>query len=1147
MAFFYKIYIKIDNFLYIFYNNILNFLYHIYTSTTTRPYFRHNIHMNNHPNSPSADNHIEENNQYKPDAFLDSPFFKNIETEIHKQNEFERRETTSEQGIKLLHKVQNKIHNISQGAKNVKVSSKEIEQGIHDIAISIFPKGKREIIIKNFYNGAKEAIKRRKFKTFDRIVERLEQKFEEFHSKKFQLHESFDTQFEASGFPRTIEDAQRVALHTIPVQSRIDIDNSTHQKEIRKIFGKYFERLQEPIITLNQINTQIEQLSESQSELDTLILDRGDIGQTADINADRNRLYEIRHQAAVEVADIFYTYTQEIKKYAEEQKKSSKNISQTRQETSKKVKTHLGETLEKNEDDEITDEDLRQYLFQLIGEQFIFQKHFSDADKQKIFDQFKHNWYTKARDLLTYTKKDKERIKDVINTPEPSQFPVDVSLESKIYELFPILEKIKWPDYLQHFTDKYTIHNQLGKGGYGEVYKVTVNTDSSQFVDEKGLQLTSVIRKKNGDVSFEETTIPTNENLALKVIPAGTSNLTDIERLIREGQLYQELSQKADSRLVPVYHVSSYADKDKNSIGASIVMKQLSGGRLSKVHIKNVDKQIGYFKDIAHAVSELHSETYTDKNGQEHVIEHRDIKPQNIFIEKGNAYLGDPGISNAVVEDKAQIGTLAYTDPLTIDIPHNTTNDIYSLGLTFYETLTGKHPYKNVIRPLLKEKSRWKSKEEKIEVIKRTILTCKIKSPKELNPNIPDDINNMIMRMLSFDQYQRPTAQELEQFLDNRSNKKTTDKEDDSANNDLFYAPVLYKQKNTDEANSVGIEAKIAIGDIPDDETYEELQKAFKTIKTQEQAEQFFAIFGISSDNINKAAYRKLTTKYHSDKTNSQKAHWLFNKIDDAYKIITKNRKIAEMLDKNTPTATHAHLIQSVLRTGIEGIALTEEERILLIEKYQNEIIAQLKKELGADIHTISSYDEFTQLLNKKFGNTKEFVQAKEQFCENIIMLVLGIFNPNSEVLDITQEVFKHYNIDLSLINIARYAHREAFKNNHIFDESITAIAQDLQKSVAIIESSLKEVYITNLHWQFIELELYKHNIQPSDMRMTLQKLFPNEVFAGAHAIEKRAQQLETAIGSNPVSEFLKAAANFLFNNEDSDNSDHQEDDDATE
>ncbi|KAK8801901.1 hypothetical protein WA158_006296 [Blastocystis sp. Blastoise] len=93
------------------------------------------------------------------------------------------------------------------------------------------------------------------------------------------------------------------------------------------------------------------------------------------------------------------------------------------------------------------------------------------------------------------------------------------------------------------------------------------------------------------------------------------------------------------------------------------------------------------FKKLASAVAAIHK-----KN-----IVHRDIKPGNIFMEKGdNPILGDFGLARVIDQsgsaDVTRCGTQQYAAPELFDCSKPITNkcDIYSLGLVGYYILTGE-------------------------------------------------------------------------------------------------------------------------------------------------------------------------------------------------------------------------------------------------------------------------------------------------------------------------------------------------------------------------------------------------------------------------------------------------------------------------
>ena len=97
-----------------------------------------------------------------------------------------------------------------------------------------------------------------------------------------------------------------------------------------------------------------------------------------------------------------------------------------------------------------------------------------------------------------------------------------------------------------------------------------------------------------------------------------------------------------------------------------------------------------YLREIALAVQYLHS--------RDPPIIHRDIKPENVFLDKdGVAKLGDFGWSSFSDQVRSTYcGTLEYLAPEMIDrTGHDTTLDIWNLGVLLFEMLTGNAPFQS--------------------------------------------------------------------------------------------------------------------------------------------------------------------------------------------------------------------------------------------------------------------------------------------------------------------------------------------------------------------------------------------------------------------------------------------------------------------
>jgi serine/threonine-protein kinase len=127
-------------------------------------------------------------------------------------------------------------------------------------------------------------------------------------------------------------------------------------------------------------------------------------------------------------------------------------------------------------------------------------------------------------------------------------------------------------------------------------------------------------------------------------------------------------------------------------------------------------------------------------------VVHRDLKPQNIMIDRdGNVRIMDFGIARSLkvkgmTGAGVVIGTPEYMSPEQIEGQDvDSRSDIYSLGIILYEMMTGRVPFggDTFLSIAVKQK------------------TEQPRNPRDLNPQIPDDIVRLILHCLEKDKAKR--------------------------------------------------------------------------------------------------------------------------------------------------------------------------------------------------------------------------------------------------------------------------------------------------------------------------------------------------------------------------------------------------------
>jgi serine/threonine protein kinase len=140
--------------------------------------------------------------------------------------------------------------------------------------------------------------------------------------------------------------------------------------------------------------------------------------------------------------------------------------------------------------------------------------------------------------------------------------------------------------------------------------------------------------------------------------------------------------------------------------------------------------------------------------GLEHLHErgiiHRDLKPDNILLQRETPRLADFGIARILKttsKSTTATGTPAYMPPEAFDGKRSEQTDIWSVGVIFYQLLSGRLPFP----------------QSEFTSLVGAILT---KEPKRLPDSIPEPIRNVIDQALKKNQTERfGSASEMRQAL----------------------------------------------------------------------------------------------------------------------------------------------------------------------------------------------------------------------------------------------------------------------------------------------------------------------------------------------------------------------------------------------
>ncbi|MCH2104095.1 MAG: protein kinase [Planctomycetes bacterium] len=249
-----------------------------------------------------------------------------------------------------------------------------------------------------------------------------------------------------------------------------------------------------------------------------------------------------------------------------------------------------------------------------------------------------------------------------------------------------------------------------------------------ELLRELGVGSTSVV--------WEARQRSLDRRVAIKFLQLSLALLSDQarERFDREGRIMGGIRHPG---LVAVFARGIYRDIPylaveyiEGSCPLDVLLKnqeELAEGGGSKPDQQHDRKVAAWFLDISQAMAEVHREG----------IYHRDIKPANILIGgDGRARLIDFGLGQMddqldISQDGALLGTPMYMSPEQFSGQTDAQSDMYSLGVTLYETLTLQRPFFA----------------DSIDLVRKKVEGDDIPDPRSVRALVPLDLATIVRKM----------------------------------------------------------------------------------------------------------------------------------------------------------------------------------------------------------------------------------------------------------------------------------------------------------------------------------------------------------------------------------------------------------------
>ncbi len=264
-----------------------------------------------------------------------------------------------------------------------------------------------------------------------------------------------------------------------------------------------------------------------------------------------------------------------------------------------------------------------------------------------------------------------------------------------------------------------------GEGDIGIAATLRVETPDTPIGQELGgCRILELLGKGGMGAVYKAKHVGLNRYVAIKVLPTASQDPLIARRLLTEARAIARLEHP---NIVQVYDVGSQR-------GFVFMVMQLLQGRtleeqLVELGMPDLRDALGLVHDIGQGLSAAH------RAG----VIHRDLKPANVIVtHDGRARLTDFGLARTGGAPD-ELGDLVVGTPAYM-APEQWTRgavdgraDLYSLGVIFYQLVTGRRPFEAAT----------------LEELRNLHVKSQPKAPRSINPSVTPGIQAVLSKMLA--------------------------------------------------------------------------------------------------------------------------------------------------------------------------------------------------------------------------------------------------------------------------------------------------------------------------------------------------------------------------------------------------------------